>query len=278
MSKKFPVAIQVYSVRDDAEKDLKGVLQQIKAMGYDGVEFAGLYGHAPAEVKAMCEEVGLVPLSAHVALLEMLEDPKGVLSAYAEVGCKYVAIPYLTEEYRPGQEKFAEVIEAAKLLGSICNELGMKLLYHNHDFEFLKVDGKYALDILYDSVDADLLQTELDVCWVNVSGENPPSYIRKYTGRAPVVHLKDFYMEQGKKAAKMYDLIGIDDDTEVAEEENVFEFRPVGYGVQDFPAILDAAADAGAAWVVVEQDQPSMGKTPLECAKMSVEYVKSIME
>lgn len=278
MSKRFPIAIQVYSVRDDAEKDLKGVLQQIKDMGYDGVEFAGLYGNKPADVRAMCEEIGLVPLSAHVALLDMLADPKGVLSDYAEVGCKFVAIPYLTEEYRPGQEKFAEVIEAAKLLGGICNELGMKLLYHNHDFEFLKVDGKYALDILYDSVDADLLQTELDVCWVNVGGENPPCYIRKYTGRAPVVHLKDFYMEKGKKAAKMYDLIGIEDDTEVAEEENVFEFRPVGYGVQDFPAILDAAADAGATWVVVEQDQPSMGKTPLECAKMSVEYLNSIMD
>lgn len=276
MSKKFPIAVQVYSVRDDAEKDLKGVLQQIKDMGYDGVEFAGLYGHKPEEVNAMCKEIGLVPLSAHVALLDMLADPKGVLSDYAAVGCKYVAIPYLTEEYRPGQEKFAEVIEAAKMLGAICNELGMKLLYHNHDFEFIKVDGKYALDILYDSVDADLLQTELDVCWVNVGGEVPAEYVRKYTGRAPVVHLKDFVMP-GKKPAKMYDLIGIDDNTEVNEDEK-FEFRPVGYGCQDMPSILEAADDAGASWVVVEQDMPSMGKTPLECAKMSVEYLRSIMD
>ena len=276
MSSKFPVAIQVYSVRDDAEKDFLGTLKQIKAMGYDGVEFAGLYGHTPAEVKKMCEETGLVPLSAHVALLEMLEDPRKVLADYKSIGCDYIAIPYLTEEYRPGHEKFDEVIAAARELGKIGKELGIQLLYHNHDFEFVKVDGKYALDILYDTVEADYLKTELDVCWVNVGGENPADYIRKYTGRSPVVHLKDFVMP-GKKPAKMYDLIGIDDNTEVAEDEK-FEFRPVGYGCQDFPAVLDASRDAGASWIVVEQDAPSMGKTPLECAKMSIDYLKTIME
>ena len=168
------------------------------------------------------------------------------------------------------------MIEAAKLLGKTGKEIGIQLLYHNHDFEFVKVDGKYGLDVLYDSVDEELLKTELDVCWVNVGGEVPAEYIRKYTGRAPVVHLKDFVMP-GKKPAKMYELIGIEDDTAVSEADQ-FEFRPVGYGAQDMPAILDAAADAGAKWVVVEQDRPSMGKTPLECAKMSVDYLKSIME
>ncbi len=276
MSKKFPIAIQVYSVRDDAEKDLYGTLKQIKEMGYDGVEFAGLYGKKPEEVKAICEELGLVALSAHVAMTEMLADPVGVLTDYKTIGCDYIAIPYLTEEYRPGQEKFAEVIEAAKVIGKAGKEIGIQLLYHNHDFEFVKVDGEYALDVLYASVDEDYLKTELDMCWVNVGGEVPAEYLRKYTGRAPVVHLKDFVMP-GKKPAKMYDLIGIDDNTEVNEDEK-FEFRPVGYGCQDFPSILDAAADAGAKWVVVEQDMPSMDKTPLECAKMSVEYLHSIMD
>ena len=63
--KKFPIALQLYSVRDFAEKDMRGTLQKVKALGYDGVEFAGLYGYAPEEVKAMCEEIGLVPISAH---------------------------------------------------------------------------------------------------------------------------------------------------------------------------------------------------------------------
>lgn len=274
MSKKFPVAIQVYSVREAAEQDFYGTLKQLKEMGYDGVEFAGLYGHTPEQVKAMCEEIGIKPLSAHVAMTEMLADPVKVLSDYKTIGCDYIAIPYLTEEYRPGQPKFAEVIEAAKVIGKAGKDIGIQLMYHNHDFEFTKIDGKYALDILYDSVAPEYLQTELDVCWVNVGGENPAEYIRKYTGRTPVVHLKDFVMP-GKKPAKMYDLIGIEDNTEVNEDEK-FEFRPVGYGVQDFPAILAASHEAGAKWVVVEQDMPSMGKTPLECARMSVEYLSTI--
>ena len=93
----LPIAVQVYSVRDDAAKDFRGTLEEIKKMGYDGVEFAGLYGYAPADVKKMCEEIGLIPISAHVPYYEILLNPEAVLSQYADIGCKYVAIPYLTE-------------------------------------------------------------------------------------------------------------------------------------------------------------------------------------
>ena len=267
----FPVAIQVYSVREDANANLYTTLKKIKALGYDGVEFAGLYGHKPEEVRDMCTDIGLIPISAHVAYLEMLADPEGVLSQYATIGCKYVVVPYLTPEYRPGTENFASVVENIKVLGAIAKKLGMQLLYHNHDFEFMKLDGKYALDILYDEVSPDLLQTELDMCWVNVGGEKPDEYLLKYSGRAPVVHLKDF---EGEKSDDMYELIGIDRKVPVRPAN--FEFRPVGYGKQDFPAILKAAEKAGATWVVVEQDNPSLGWTPVECAAKSREYLKSI--
>ena len=99
--KKFPLALQVYSVRDDMEADFFGTLKKVKAMGYDGVEFAGLYGHTPKEVRGWCEELSLVPVSAHVPFTDMVENPD-LLADYAAIGCKYVAIPYLTPEYRPG--------------------------------------------------------------------------------------------------------------------------------------------------------------------------------
>lgn len=268
---KFPIALQLYSVRNELAEDFAGVLRQVKALGYEGVEFAGLYGHSAAEVKALCQEIGLVPVSAHVPFVDMMADPD-LLKVYAEIGCEFVVIPYLTEEYRPGQPRFQEVIDGAKLLGEKANALGMKLCYHNHDFEFVKVNGEYALDILYKEVPASLLQTQLDTCWVNVGGENPAAYVRKYAGRAEIVHLKDF---AGSKSEKMYALIGIDDGKD-SDDTGAFEFRPVGYGKQDFPAILAAAEDAGAKWVVVEQDQPSMGKTPIECAKMSIDYLRNL--
>ena len=203
----LPVAVQIYSVRDDAARDLRGTLEAIKKMGYDGVEFAGLYGYAPSDIKAMCEEIGLVPISAHVPYVDMVADAKGVLSQYAEIGCRYVAVPYLMPEHRPDSEGFPQVVENIGKIAQVAKELGIQLLYHNHDFEFIKLDGKYALEVLYDTVPADLLQTELDTCWVNVGGEEPAAYICKFSGRAPVVHLKDFY---GERSADMYDLIGID--------------------------------------------------------------------
>lgn len=266
----LPIAVQVYSVRDDASADLYATLKKIKEMGYDGVEFAGLYGNTPATIKAWCDEIGLVPVSAHVTFTDMLKDPIGVLSQYAEIDCKYVAVPYLVPEHRPEHANFPYIVEFIHVLCKAAKKLGMTMLYHNHDFEFLKIDGKYALDILYDTVPADLLQTELDTCWVNVGGEDPADYIKKYTGRAPVVHLKDF---AGEKSDDMYELIGI--EKKAPTRPSNFEFRPVGKGNQDFPAILEAAKSAGAEWVVVEQDEPSMGLTRMESIKTSIDYLKS---
>lgn len=267
----FPIALQLYSVRNEIQNDFLGTLKQVKALGYDGVEFAGLFDKSPKEIKDMLFETGLVPVSAHVPFKQMMENPE-ILRDYAEIGCRFVVIPYLEPDYRPGAEKFDVVIEGAKMLGAKARELGMTLGYHNHDFEFVKIDGEYALDILYREVSADLLETEIDTCWVNVGGENPAEYVLKYSGRATLVHLKDF---TGTKTENMYSLIGIDSGDKKAETEK-FEFRPVGYGKQDFPAILDAAKRAGAKWVIVEQDQPSLEKTPLECAEMSIKYLKSL--
>lgn len=166
------------------------------------------------------------------------------------------------------------MIEGAKVLGEAAKKKGMTLLYHNHDFEFALIDGEYALDVLYREVPASLLETELDICWVNISGEDPAAYIRKYAGRAPVVHLKDF-MLKGDKPEQMYQLLGKEEKQNARNEGN-FEFRPVGLGLQDIPSVLDASADAGAEWVVVEQDAPSMGKTSMECAKLSIDYLRTL--
>ncbi|MBE6632970.1 MAG: sugar phosphate isomerase/epimerase [Ruminococcaceae bacterium] len=268
---KFPVAIQLYTLRKEAEANLYATLKQVKAMGYDGVEFAGLYGHKPEEVRDMCADIGLIPLSAHVPYVDMVKDAEGVLSMYATIGCEYVVVPYLIPEHRPDSDQFPQVIENIRAIGEVANRLGLTLLYHNHDFEFMKLDGKYALDVLYESIPASLLQTELDTCWVNVGGEVPSEYLLKYSGRSPVLHLKDFV---GEKSEDMYELIGIDKKAP-ARPAN-FAFRPVGYGKQDFPTILAAAEKAGVKWVVVEQDQPTKENTPLECADMSRKYLATI--
>ncbi len=271
---KLPVAVQLYSVRDEMEEDFEGTILKMKEMGYDGVEFAGLFGKTGAEVKAICEKADIVPISAHVPYYDMVADPDKVLADYAEIGCKYVAVPYLTEECRPGTDGWANTVAGIKKIAEAAKKLGIQLLYHNHDFEFVKQGDAYALDVLYDTVPADLLQTELDTCWVNVAGENPAEYIRKYSGRSPVVHLKDFEMGENGKAGTLYKLIGIDEEEDAGE--STFCFRPVGYGEQDFGEILAACEEAGSQWVVVEQDEPSKGESRLESVKLSREYLNSM--
>ena len=267
------IALQLYSVRHEMKTDLPATLKKVKAMGYDGVEFAGTFGYDPAALRALCAEIGLVPISAHVPVADMMENAEGTFQKYATIGTRFVAIPYLTEEYRPGAEKFGEMLEMMKTFGTVAKKHGIQLLYHNHDFEFAKLsDGTYGLDRIYAEVSADLLQTELDTCWVNVGGEDPANFVRKYAGRAPVVHLKDFV---GEKSAHMYELIGIKSENADKQPE-AFAFRPVGLGKQDFPAILTAAKDAGAEWVVVEQDTPTMGLSELESAEKSIQYLKSL--
>lgn len=270
----LPVAVQVYSVRDSAEANLADTLRKIKDMGYDGVEFAGLYGYSPEYVKGLIDGIGLIPVSAHIPLDEMIADPEGTFAAYQTIGLKYAAVPYVTPERRPGAEKFEETIETIAKLGEIAKKYGITLLYHNHDFEFTKVDGEYGLDILYSRVPREFLETELDTCWVNVGGEVPAEYIAKYSGRTPVVHLKDFYMS-GKLPKHLYALIGIEEE-EKEDEPSTFEFRPVGHGMQDMPAILAASEASGAKYVVVEQDEPSMGLSRMDSIKASREYLKSI--
>ncbi len=268
------VGLQLYTVRDDMASDFKGTLQKVKDMGYEGVEFAGLFGNTPEEVKAMCTEIGLNPISAHVPLADMLADVDKVISDYKTIGCEYIVVPYVTEERRPGGELFMQMVEEIRAIGEKVEEAGLVLLYHNHDFEFRKLEsGEYGLDYLYNSVPAELLQTELDQCWVKYAGLDPVEYLKKYADRSPVVHLKDFYVE-GEQDGDPYALIGLNEDEKKAN--SAFEFRPLGYGIQDLPALVKAVEEVGSKWIIVEQDQPSMGKTPLECAAMSIESLKKL--
>jgi sugar phosphate isomerase/epimerase len=272
----LPIALQLYSVRYALNADFEGTIRKVKELGYDGVEFAGLFDKKPEYIKALLDETGLVPISAHVDINTMLNDPEGTFAAYRKIGCKYIAVPYLPVERRPGSGIFEKTLEDIKMLGKKAKEAGLILLYHNHDFEFVKIGDEYALDILYKTVPSDLLQTEFDTCWIKVSNEDPAEYITKYKGRTPVVHLKDFYKPADKKAGKMYELIGISSEGKTAADEEVFGFRPLGYGMQDIPAILKASIKSGAEWVVVEQDSPQKGKTEMESARLSIKYLKNL--
>lgn len=274
MTKKLPVGIQVYGLRDLLEntpEQFPAVMKQVKELGYDGVELAGLYGLDPTFIRDTLAEIGLTPLSAHVPLADMMADIEKVIADYQLIGVDYLVVPYLPEEYRHLTPGYPVVIEEMKKIGVAVKAAGMKLLYHNHNFEFVRLEnGTFGFDDIYRQVPADLLMVEPDTCWIKVAGQDPVEYIHKYGSRCEVIHLKDFVKEGNPQ--NLYKLIGI--ETEKKEEDTgFFEFRPVGFGQMLWEPILNASLEAGAKWVVVEQDE-HYDLPPMECARRSREYLK----
>jgi len=271
----LPVMLQLYNVRDELKVDFDKTLEEVSRTGFKYVELAlaQSYGKTSAEFKASLGKAGLTAISAHVPFRNMTADPERVIDFHLETGCKYIVIPFLSAEDRGGGPNYEEVKTEIAKLGEMINKKGAELLYHNHEFEFIYYNGKYALDDLFDSVPSNLLQTQIDVCWVKVAGVDPVEYILKYKGRSPIVHLKDFDSSDGGKIKAEYDLIG---EAKKARAAGAFPFRAIGHGIQNIPEIIKAAEEAGAKWLVVEQDLPSPGKTSVECAKDSLDYLNSL--
>ena len=272
--KKFKVGIQLYSLRDAMEKDMDSTLKTVKEMGYDYVEFAGYFGKSAEEVKAILDKYGLEAVSVHQTISLFEEEGQKAVDYLKTLGVKYCAIPwYDVDEFISNwdatMDKFKNV---SKLLGD--NDI--KLMYHNHDFEFNKINGEYILDRLYTTLPEGVIMPQLDTCWVHYAGVNTSEYIRKYSGRIEVLHLKDFVCEK-LGGGPVYALID-EDGNEMDkgnQEDNGFKQVPVGSGIQDWTSILTAAEDAGVEYVIVEQDE-SKDRDPLDAAKMSREYLRTL--
>lgn len=157
-------------------------------------------------------------------------------------------------------------------MGKKIHDAGMTFLYHNHDFEFVKLpSGEYGYDKMFSAIPHDSLQCELDTCWCDVATGKSTEFIEKYTGRIPVVHLKDYIKKGNPKT--LYKLIGIDEEESADDADSYFGFRSVGFGQMLWEPVLEVSIQAKAEWVIVEQDE-HYELCPLECARRSREYLK----
>ncbi|NLB89745.1 MAG: sugar phosphate isomerase/epimerase [Clostridiales bacterium] len=266
----LPIAYQLYSTREEAEKNLEKVLADLQAIGFDGVEFAGFYGKSAEEITALLKKYQLKGISSHVAMDLAKADPFGIIAYHQQIGCEYIVIPYLEEKQRPGGENFAATLQWMYSFGKLCKKGGIQLLYHNHDFEFDMLSGQYGLDFLFDAVPQDRLASEIDTCWVHYAGVNPGDYVRKYQGRCPLVHVKD-YVGTPSEEGSPYGLLGAGE----ADEEVSFMYKPLGQGINDIKDVVKAAKESGAKWLVFEMDEsPEM--PPMEAAKISFDFLKPL--
>lgn len=257
------VGIQLYSVSEYMEKDMDKTLGEVKAMGYDYVEFAGYFDKSAKEIKALLDKHKLECISIHRGLNRFFDNEQFEMEYIKVLGAKYCVIPWYEVSKLAGSEGWSDTVEKFTKHGEAMKANGIKLLYHNHSFEFNKFEGKYLLDWIYETISQDLIDPEFDTCWVRFAGEEPCKFIEKFAGRVDVLHLKDFTCEKFPKGP-VYDL-----------EENGFVFKPCGYGIMDFKSILASAEKAGTKYVIVEQDMHPE-RDAMEDIRLSREYLRTL--
>ena len=256
--------LALYTLRDDMGTNAKATLQAVADAGYKNIEAAGyedgkFYGMAPTEFKKLLASMKLKPISTHQGSVT-LENADQMMADVKAAGFKYFVVPvppmgmfeFNRESRSMGMKgSVEELASVLNTLGEKANKAGLKLLYHNHDFEFKKNDaGIVPIDYLLENLDPKNVNFQMDLYWVTKAEANPIAYFNKYPGRFKIWHVKDMD-DQGR-------------------------FAPVGKGSINFKNILANKKLSGMKYYMVEQDMTFDGLKPLEAIKISHEGLKEI--
>lgn len=245
---KLPIALQLYTVRDDAAKDFAGTLKKVAEIGYAGVELAGYHGMPVRDLKARLDDLHLFVAGSHIGIDQIEGNLAQVVEDNLALRNRYVVVPFLSEERRRNADGYKKTAETLNTLGQSLLTYGLSLAYHNHNFEFaLLENGQRGEDILLENTDPMLVQAEVDSYWVLTAGVDPVAFIKKHSGRVPLLHLKDRDKDDGS-------------------------FAPLGIGDLPLDALIAAAHEIGTEYLVVEQD--SCKQPPLEAVKISYDCLK----
>jgi sugar phosphate isomerase/epimerase len=235
------VAVQLYTVRDQLAGDLPGTLARLAEAGLRHVELAGLLGRSPGEFGRALESAGLAPIAAHVGLREVRDRLEETASVYKGLGCRWLVVPWAPpEEFNDGGARLAQELSS---VGKLVRELGMRLAYHNHSFEFADHHGAPAFRTFWGEA-ATTLEAELDLYWCHHAGQDPAEWLARLKGRTPLAHFKDGHG-------------GV--------------FHPVGQGDLDWDVIIPAAKSAGVEWAIIELD--ASPKDPIDCVIESYAFL-----
>ncbi|MFX0555392.1 sugar phosphate isomerase/epimerase family protein [Maribacter sp. CXY002] len=256
--------LALYTLRDDMGTDAKTTLKAVANAGYQNIEAAGyadgkFYNMEPADFKAYLDEIGLNPVSTHQGSVTM-ENADSMMADVKAAGFEYFVIPVppmgmftfnmedRTMNMTGTAQDLANILDT---LGEKANKAGLKLLYHNHDFEFKANDnGVVIIDYLLENCNPELVNFQMDLYWVTKAEADPVAYFEKYPGRFKIWHVKDMD-DQGR-------------------------FAPVGQGTIDFKRILAKKEQSGMLYYMVEQDMTFDGLKPLDAINISHEGLKEI--
>ncbi len=224
------LAVQLYTLRGECEKDFAGTMRALKQMGWAGVQLAGYYGQDPKALAKVLEELDLKVAGMHVSYDRIVQDWDNLAAEAKLFGTYDIVCPGIPAELQ-NEEGFRKIRQQLNKAAKKGMEQGLRVSYHNHAFEFETIiDGYSALEYMLDPTKDNHVLAEIDVYWVKKGGKNIMSFLEPYTQRMPIIHLKD-----------------------MADDEEQ-SFAEIGVGTIDFMPILNWGTKNGIEWYVVEQD------------------------
>ena len=259
------VGVQVYTVRDELQKDFAGTIEKLAAIGYDYLELFNykngkIFGNSVQALNAIFQQNGVVAKSLHVGT-GIGENPtvQGTLTNgweqtvedAAALGLEYLVCAYLEAPQRITIAQYKEHAMLFNKSAEVAKKYGIQFAYHNHDFEFEPIDGQLPYDVLLQETDPDLVKMEMDLYWITRGGQDPVQYFKNHPGRFPLWHVKD--MDKGQDKF----------------------FTEVGNGSIEWANIFKNGNRAGMKYFFVEQDS-CREHTPLESLKISYDYLKKL--
>lgn len=243
------IGLQLYTVRSAMQRDVEATLARVAAVGYRTVEFAGYFDRSPSQIVSLLQSHSLSSPSTHIGFDVLRGDWQRALGDAAAIGHEYVTIPWIGADDRRTLDDWRRVAELFNERAAQARTAGLRFAYHNHDFEFVTIDGAVPFDVLLTDTDPDLVDFQLDIYWITRAGFDPLDYFARFPGRFTMTHLKDW---SGPPANTMTE---------------------VGSGVIDFPRIIAAADAAGVRHHFVEHDNPA---DPMSSIESSFRYLAGV--
>ena len=255
--KPFPVGVQLYTVREQAEQDLNAVLAHISMIGYKEVEtYWNVYTHPAKKLQSMIVDNGMSVPSGHFDY----DGLESKLDYAKELGVQYVVCPMLPKDMWTSADGFKKAAAQFDKWGEQVNKMGMQFGFHNHNYEFQKFGNTTGFDILTQNTDAKLVCLEMDCYWITQAGQDPVAMLKKFGSRIQLLHLKD--RQSGFPTTQM---LGPD-------AEHITE---VGSGTIDWKAVIETGQQTGVKHFFVERDNGST--PPFESLRISYNYLSKLM-
>jgi sugar phosphate isomerase/epimerase len=248
------VGAQLYTVRDYCKTfpDIKRSLKKVADIGYTAIQVSGFGPADPKEVAKVIADNGLTVASTHMGWEQFLNELDEVIEIHQVWNCTHPAIGGLPSEYY-GVDGLKRFLDELAPVAEKLAQVGMDFSYHNHNHELIRYGEKTWLAMLYEQADPKMLKAEIDTYWIQAGGGDPAAWVRKCAGREPLLHLKDMTMAPGREQ----------------------RFAEIGEGNLNWPAILEAAAESGVEWYLVEQDR-CYDRDPFESLAISYRNLQAM--